>query len=201
VIRVLDKDATSAGVTTTMKLSDGEKLILVMLRDIYKHGEVKGEIDPDFVQRMIEGEQTWALHWKYPGIPFEPKETPRLVDEVRDILEMWWLIESTYDKLGATDRQQIETAVGSRGKHPKFPGFDGDNEGEHRRIARILINDLDQYTGLKERGDGLNSHMPVLDGYRRMLRILGPMRGAIGPDGLSAGQLIEILTARIHPDN
>src|SRR5579871_5297137 len=112
-----------------MRLSDGEKLILTMLCDLYR-GESKREIDPDFVNRTISSGETWALHWKYPHIPFEREATPPLVDEVSDILAMWWLIESSYDKLGPADKKQLEDAVGPGGKDPKFPGFYGNSERE-----------------------------------------------------------------------
>jgi hypothetical protein len=36
-----------------MKLSDGEKLNILMLCDIYKHLKVKGEFDPEFISITI----------------------------------------------------------------------------------------------------------------------------------------------------
>ena len=32
-----------------MKFSDGERLILVMLSEVYKHLDIKGEVNPDLV--------------------------------------------------------------------------------------------------------------------------------------------------------
>jgi hypothetical protein len=32
-----------------VKLSDGEKLIILMLADMYKAMKIKGEFDPDFI--------------------------------------------------------------------------------------------------------------------------------------------------------
>ena len=81
--------------------------------------------------------------------------------------------------------------------NPSFPGFDGNNEGEYSSIASVLIKDLDKYPRLKV----LNSHMPIVDAYRRMLSVFKPMRNANGPGDLSVGQLIEILKAQIHPSN
>jgi hypothetical protein len=37
-----------------MTLSDGEKLILVMLCDIYRHLGIKGEVKPDFILETID---------------------------------------------------------------------------------------------------------------------------------------------------
>ena len=46
-----------------MKLSDGEKLILMVLADMYKHLEIKGEFDPDFISTTISG-STRTFHLK-----------------------------------------------------------------------------------------------------------------------------------------
>ena len=104
-----------------MKLSDGEKLILTALCELYKHGKVKGEIDPEFVKRTIHNEQTWAFHWKYRGIPFESTDTPPLVHEVSDILDMWWLIESAYDKPAPPTGSSAREGSRSLGK-PQLSG-------------------------------------------------------------------------------
>ncbi len=44
-----------------MQLSDGEKLILMMLCDLYDKNEIEGEIDHTFVRDAIFENQTWAL--------------------------------------------------------------------------------------------------------------------------------------------
>jgi len=48
-----------------MKLSDSEKLILVMLAEIHKHLGIEGGIDPDFVQEAIHSGNVWGLQWQY----------------------------------------------------------------------------------------------------------------------------------------
>ena len=57
-----------------MKLSDGEKLIILMLSELYEKLGVEGEIEPDFIKSAIFGNQLWGLKWKYSGIPFEESE-------------------------------------------------------------------------------------------------------------------------------
>lgn len=44
-----------------MKLSNSERLILVMLSDLYKKLGVKGAVDPDFVQSAIYSGNPWGL--------------------------------------------------------------------------------------------------------------------------------------------
>jgi uncharacterized protein YfbU (UPF0304 family) len=48
-----------------------------------------------------------------------------------------------------------------------FPGFDGNDEGEHYHYARFMLEDLGRWKELA--GDELNSHQHMLPGYRRML--------------------------------
>jgi uncharacterized protein YfbU (UPF0304 family) len=181
-----------------MKLSDGEKLILLMLCELYKHGKVKGEIDPGFVQSAIHSGNTWGLHWKYSWIPFESTETPPIVREVLDMLDMWWFVESAYAKLSPTEKKQVEAEVGSLGKDPQYRGFDGNNECEYMNVACFLIEDLERFTSFKSRSH-LNSHMPIVEMYQRMVRVFEPIRATIGPRELSTRELIDILNAQIHP--
>lgn len=65
-----------------MKVTDGEKLILLMLSELYDKVGVEGEIEPDFIRSAIFNDKTWSIPWKYPGIPFEQQETPQVVNEV-----------------------------------------------------------------------------------------------------------------------
>ena len=85
------------------------------------------------------------------------------------------------------------------GRNPKFPGFDANNEAEHLGIARFLIDDLERFSRFA--GRELNSHAQSIDGYRRMLQVFLPMRETLVGHGLSDTQIIEILSARAHPDD
>ncbi|WP_202949732.1 hypothetical protein [Escherichia coli] len=88
-----------------MQLSDGEKLILMMLCDLYDKNEIEGEIDHTFVRDAIFENQTWALPWKFSGIPFKNTETPRVVKKVLDILDMWRVIEYSYSELTEEEKR------------------------------------------------------------------------------------------------
>ena len=77
-----------------MKVTDGEKLILLMLSELYDSLKVQGEIEPDFIRSAIFSDKMWSIPWKYSGIPFEHEETPELVKEVLNILDMWSFIEN-----------------------------------------------------------------------------------------------------------
>lgn len=182
-----------------MVISDGEKLILSMLRDLYKHLDVKGEIDPDFVSEVIWGGHHWALKWQYPGIFEDHVDSEEAVSETVDIIDMWYLIEHAYDQFSQQDKDQIEIDAKPFGKNVKFRGFDGNSEGEYIGIANMLINKMDRWEDFK--GRDLNAHMPTIDMYRRMLTVYEPIRNDLMNRNLSPADVTELLKSMMHPEN
>ncbi|HDU8563572.1 YfbU family protein [Morganella morganii] len=180
-----------------MQLSDGEKLILMMLCDLYDKNEIEGEIDHTFVRDTIFENQIWALSWKFNGIPFENTETPSLVKKVLDILDMWRIIEYSYNELTEEEKKSLEADAAPFGKKPFFKGFDGNNETEYLAAADFIINKLDRFEEFKLRD--LNSHMPSLSTYERMALIFNPMFHENHGGLLSLEQLTLVLREMIHP--
>lgn len=181
-----------------MDLSDGEKLIILMLTDMYKAMKVKGDFDPGFIASTIHNDQLWGFNWQYGGIPFGPYETPEVVKETANILDMWFLIEEGYAKLSKADKAKVEKEAAPFGKDVKFRGFDGNNEN-HFGVANYLVDDLKRFTHFK--GRDLNSHMPTVDAYTRMYSAFEPIRASLGPGSLSADQIIRILKEMLHPEH
>jgi len=177
-----------------MQLTDGEKLILIMLSEIHEKLAIPNGIDPKFVRDAIYSGNAWGLKWKYAGI-FDSAESP---DDVRhdvvNILDMWSFMESSYKDLSNADKTRIENEA-----HPfgdaRFSGFDGNNESEYISVARFLIDHLDRFTDFK--GRDLNSHMPSIDRYSRMFLVFEPIHKSLGLSGkkLGATEIIEILKA------
>ena len=180
-----------------MKLSEGEKLIVLMLSELYEKLGVEGEIEPDFIKSAIFGNQLWGLKWKYSGIPFEESEDPEVVKEVVDILDMWSFIEYTYSHLTEAEKKQLEIDAAPFGKEPKFIGFDGNNETEYMGTAMFLVNDLERFQEFK--GRNFNSHMQVVEIYSRMLETFEPIRENLTNKPMSVDDLTKILKAQIHP--
>lgn len=175
-----------------MKISDGEKLLLLMLSELYEKMDIEGEIDPEFIKSAISGDHLWGIPWKYPGIPFEDTEAPSIVSEVLDILEMWRLIEHAYRELSNEDRAQLEADAAPFGKDPEFRGFDGNNETEHMSVASFLVHDLNRFEEFK--GRSMNSHMPSIETYNRMLSVFRPMRRKLASGRLSLSELTTVLS-------
>lgn len=182
-----------------MKISDGEKLILLMLSEIYDKIGIDGEVDPDFIRSAIFSDNTWSIPWKYVGIPFEEQDTPEVVKEVLDVLDMWTMIERSYENLSAEEKDWLEKEARPFGKDPKFSGFDGNYESEYMGTASFLVNDLDRFVEFK--GRDFNSHCPSIESYRRMLEVFKPILRDLNFRPLSAQEIADILKAKIHPDN
>ena len=181
-----------------MKITDGEKLILLMLSELYDKLGVEGEVEPDFIRSAIFSNNTWSIPWKYVGIPFDEQETPEVVKEVLDILDMWSMIERSYENLSSEAKKFVEKEAYPFGKDPKFPGFDGNNETEYMGTASFLVNDLDRFEEFK--GRNFNSHCPSIDSYRRMLSVIKPILRSLNFQPLSAQNIVDILKERVHPE-
>lgn len=182
-----------------MKVTDGEKLILLMLSELYDKLEVDGEVEPDFIRSAIFSDKTWSIPWKYSGIPFENQETPEIVKEVLDILDMWSFIEYSYGELSDEGKAYVEKEASPFGIDPKFRGFDGNNETDYMGTASFIVNQLDRFEEFK--GRNFNSHCPSVDGYQRMLSVFEKIRGDIYFESLNAEQIARILKEKIHPKN
>ncbi|WP_349609051.1 YfbU family protein [Cupriavidus sp. DF5525] len=178
-----------------VKFSDGEKLLTIMLRDIYKHlGMKSGEIDPDFVSEAICGGHSWALKWKMHGLYHDYEDEPTEVRFVVNVLDMWSFVEIGYRNLDQDDRDRIEREVGPLGKHVAFRGFDGNNEASYMGIALFFVEKMGRFGEFK--GRDMNSHVPMVGAYRAMLRAFEPMRKTLIGANLGADQIIAILQAR-----
>ena len=64
-------------------MTHAEKLILIMLSEIYEHLGIGGadHINARFVRSAIDSNQTWALSRKYPFIFGGRTQTPHVVSE------------------------------------------------------------------------------------------------------------------------
>jgi uncharacterized protein len=179
-----------------MKLSDGEKLILVMLSEIHERLNIENGVDTKLVRSAIYSGNLWALKWELPGILHGSEAKDEVLMETGDILEMWSFIENSYGGLSPKDKIRIETEAPPLGTHVRFTGFDGNNEAEYINVASFLVDELERFPAFK--GRDLDSHMPSLDAHRRMLAVFKSFRTS---SDLTATEIIKILKARIHPEN
>src|ERR1043165_1128064 len=87
------------GNTESVRFSDGEKALLLMIRDIQKHLEVESEVDADFLAEAIYGGHYWAPKWEMQGLFHGEEDNPDDVHFVVKVMAMWSDIERSYAKL------------------------------------------------------------------------------------------------------
>jgi len=122
---------------------------------------------------VIDGNQTWALSWKYPWIFAGRTETPSVVSQVRNILDMWAFIEEAHERFSAEEEERVKAKAHPYG-NARFAGFDRHTDIQHIQAARFLIEDLNYFSRFK--GRDLDSHVPVLNAYLRMYQGFEPVR-------------------------
>ena len=170
-----------------MKISDGERLIAVMLAEVMEAMSLKEEIDPTFVKKVLINQDDWALSWKYSGLfPGEAGPDDDTVAETSSILSMMSFIEYSINQLPVEQQAEFSNL--------EFIGFDG-NHDRHYSVAITLIEDLDRFSEFA--GRTLNSHgAATAEGYLRIKPAYDrAMQGCSG-NALSAGKLRDILAAR-----
>jgi uncharacterized protein len=168
-----------------MKLTDGEKLILYMLSEIYENLGIRNGIDPKFVKSAICDGHAWGLKREYTGIFGIDEDDPAVVSEVSNILEMWLFLESSYDRLSDAAKARVATV-------PRFGGFGGNSK--HGSVASFLIQKPDRFNEFK--GREMYEYTPYsLQQQRAMLAVFTPMQSSF-PGRLNADQITEILNAR-----
>ena len=117
--------------------------------------------------------------------------------EVREILWMWSVVEKAYGLLSDDERNRIELEAGGFGRDVRFIGFSGNEETEHLSAAHDLVDlEFDMF-----RGRELNSHIPYLGWYRRMLRIFEDWLNTRPAEDLSVSDIIALMKARRPPDD
>ena len=177
-----------------------EKLILSMLCDLSRDRGDKERIDPDFVEEAMFSGHYWAFNWKYPHIFGGHPDSPELVREVVEILDMWDVIERHYEQLGEPDKNRVASEADLPRSEVKFIGFYANEESLHLSIASFLVERLGRFPRFEDRD--LSSRRPVVDWYKRMLKLYGPMRETLlSGRHLSVSEFVNLLVERVHPDN
>lgn len=182
----------SAGSSRAVNFSDGEKMLILMMGDLFKALKIKDpESNPKFLAEVIYGGHYWAPKWDMQGVFHDHMDNPQEVSYVCDVLDMWSFIEEAYAQLDSEQKQGIISEVGEWAKDVTFRGFDGNNESSQMSIAGFLINEMGRFTRFK--GRDLNAHHPTRESYSRMLALFEPMRATLVGGGLSVKQLVTLL--------
>lgn len=145
-----------------MNLTQGERLIIVMLSEVMEALKLNKEIDPTLVKTLAIDNDGWALQRKYHGLFESIAPSDEVVKETTDILWMFGIIESSIAKLTGDE------AEAAKGWHyNKWHGFDANND-PHYGVARTMIETLGEFADSRKDGN-INSHSQTsLPAYRAM---------------------------------
>lgn len=181
----------AAGSQRAVRFSDGEKMLILMMGDLFKKLDIDGESNPEFLARVIYGGHYWAPKWEMQGVFHDHVDNPADLEYVVNVLDMWSFIEEAYAKFTPAQRAQIAEEVGPWAKQVEFHGFDGNNEASQYSIALFLVNDMNRFSRFKDRD--LNSHSPTEHRYRPMTHLFEAIRPTLIGHGLSVQQVINLL--------
>lgn len=180
-----------------MKLTDAEKLSLLMLADIHESLDITGgSVDPAFVREAISSGNTWALSRKYRASAYASEDyTEEAVDHLYKVLDMWSILEESFTDLSAADKKRVEEVNHSP---LRIEGFDGHKS--ELNIVSFIVQNMGGYKSLAGRAD-MDSHCPVENGYGRMLVAFTPIHQRMvhemrRPFRLTADEILEVLQAR-----
>lgn len=181
----------------SMGLSDGERLILHMLGDLFKHLGVTSDIDPDLLQAAIRGGHSWAIRRSYPVL-FEIEERFSEVSrETYEILSMWQLIKSSFTHLTENESARVCAQAQIDSADIKFLGFNKSDEVDILSVAKFAVEKLKEFPELKD--DQLNANRPTLEMHRRMLEVLRSTGAWIANRDLDSDELIKLLNTCKQP--
>ena len=100
------------------------------------------------------------------------------------------------------NRVELIGRLGADVTDVKFMGFYANEESPHLSIAEFLIERIGNYPRFK--GRYLNTTRPVVDWYRRMLKVYESMHKSLFAGrnrSLSVSDIVALLLEQIHPDN
>src|SRR5688572_32542070 len=108
VRRLIDLGLTR-GDKDSVHFSDGEKLLLLGMRDLYKALEIKtnDSIDVDFVSEVIYGGHYWAPRWELTGVFHDHVDSPANLSFVVDVLDMWEFLERGHAALSKQGKELV----------------------------------------------------------------------------------------------
>lgn len=180
-------DGATRGVS--VKLTRTERW---MLSNQYKILAALYPDDADYFEKAREAiDCGYELHYDWiTDYIYDDRDimTPEESHEVIDILAAFSAIKWSYEALA--DKSGIDE------NHIKFRGFSGNDETKQMAYARYFCStDGGRFTDL-DRGDDFNSHFPMLDVYRRVLR---EWNKSVDKNNLSKEDLIRITSAWAAP--
>lgn len=198
-IRRLVEEGLKVESQSDLQPTNPEKLILWMLSQIRREqiserenqqNNIYDMKDIELIEKAIYGGHFWALDWELDSILHHHIDDPKKVSFVVGVLDMWSFIENACKNFGEVEKQRLINEVGPWAEEPKFIGFDGNNEGEYKRIAQFLVEEMHRFSEFK--GRDMNSHTRTVERYRKMLMLFEDIRPNLVGRELDIDEIIEL---------
>ena len=132
-----------------MKPTPTEKLILSMLCDLSRDRTTGKALTRTLSSTLLVVAIIGLLAGSTPDVFGGCPDSPELVREVVDILQMWTVLEHHYDHLEETDKARVASEAAPCGTDVKFMGFYANEESSHLSIAEFLIEHIGNYPRFK----------------------------------------------------
>ena len=137
-----------------MSFTDTERVILANQYEILgKLSKSNEKTYLDLAENLRDGHE-WIYDEKISVSPIFDRDKS---DFVVSILELYEVIQDSFDALSDKGSLTLDRV--------KFPGFDGNNEGDHMRFFSALVKNQ-QFAHVKA---NTNSHMQKISTYKAML--------------------------------
>jgi uncharacterized protein len=172
-----------------MLLSNGEKIVLLMLSQIQEHLKIEDTRAP-LIRQAIETGNVWAIEDGFPEIFDNNEIAPDVVSSTRGVLTMWLSLEESFAALSSADKEWLKINSEHIGDRVVFPGFSGNYEIDYLRAARFIVDVLGQFEHFA--GRDLNHYLPHMDAYRRMLPTFERILHEGSSLALTAQQIAEV---------
>jgi uncharacterized protein YfbU (UPF0304 family) len=173
-----------------MKLTEGEKLILLMLCEIHEHLKISDKTDAKLIREALRTGNLWGLDRDYRPVP---EVDPKVAHETLEILAMWERLEESFARLSPSDKKWFEEHASGFQNGVEFPGFSGNFDSEQLMAARFYIDVLENFEHFKDRQ---LSRYPVstMPAYRRMVPSYKRILATVTNKDFTASQVAEVVT-------
>jgi uncharacterized protein YfbU (UPF0304 family) len=186
------RDVLRERIAGESRLSYWDRAMFVRVLEIHQ-AVTKSDLSPS-IDAMKDG---YSTEYRNSLMDVSRREVGTEVSSfVMDVLECYENLQRSARALGS-DALDEDTLAKLR-----FMGFDGNNEIEYLGYVRYLY-ETNRYVHVEGVGQGINSHMPTIHIYRRML---AEWRAVMGEKAqlsrvLTKSDIERVLAAQIHPDH
>ncbi|MDO9443152.1 MAG: YfbU family protein [Beijerinckiaceae bacterium] len=190
----------------SLKISDGEKLILYFLSEIIRKTSPSAANKIDVILEGFRTGNHWVIDWEIGELSNPPKKSKADAEIVMNTLHMWDVIEKSYEGFSKEQRSFVdeptygEAALVENGKIPDsrsavFNGFDENTEQDLIEIANFIVKTMGRFPRFQGRKLQCNAIDPTQ--LRDQDRLNNFKKFNLSPEGtLSPNEIRDILITR-----